>query len=150
MNNLKTEHILGWTLFCMIMPLIPVAGTFCWAWAHPFKHEDFLVLIIFLVSYAGLLAIPLSLLNFFLFKKNMSIRAAKRIATIPLGVSIVCSGILFLFGCSAFMDGFEAVIILAAAAMHSFIAIKAIYWFRNKIEEIYNAVKDGTPITIQP
>ena len=139
MNNLKTKHILGWMLFCMIMPIIPVVGTFCWAWAHPYKHEDFLVLILFLIAYAGVLAIPLSLLNLFLFKRNMSNGAAKRIATIPLGFSIVCSGTLFVYGCSAFIDGFEAFIILAATAIHSFIAIKAIYWFRNKIDQSASA-----------
>lgn len=135
MNNLKAKHILGWILFCMIMPIIPVAGTFCWAWAHPYKHEDFLALTLFLISYAGLLATPLSLLNLFLFMRNLSIDAAKRIATIPLEFSIICSGILFLYGCAVFTDGFEAIIILAATAIHSFIAIKAIYWFRNIIEQ---------------
>lgn len=135
MNNLKVKHILGWMLFCMFIPLIPVAGTFCWTWAHTDTHEDFLVLMLFLIAYAGLLGIPLSLLNLFLFMRNLSVNAAKRIATIPPGFSIVCSGILFLCGFSAFVDGFEAFIILATTAIHSFIAIKGIYWFRNIIEQ---------------
>ena len=134
MSNLKTKYILGWMLFCMFMPIIPIAGIFGFdEYSH--KSGDYLVLILLLISYAGLLAIPLSLLNLFLFKKNLSTDAAKRIAIIPLGHSMVCSGILFLLSGLTFLGGrFEAIFILVATAIHFFIAIQAIYWFRDKID----------------
>ncbi|WP_173476112.1 hypothetical protein [Fibrobacter succinogenes] len=135
MNNLKTMHILGWMFFCMFMPFILVAGTFGFA-EYSHKSEDYIVLILFLISYAGLLAIPLSLLNIFLFKRNLSANVAKRIATIPLGFGIACSGILFLLSFLCFLGGrFEAIFILVTTALHFFIAINAIYWFRDKIEQ---------------
>ena len=134
MNNLKVKHILGWMLFCMIMPFILVAGTLGFA---EYSHKSgYLALILLFISYAGLLAIPLSLLNLFLFKKNLSTDAAKRFATIPLGFGIACSGILFFLNIFAFLGGlFEAIFLFAATAIHFFIAINAIYWFRNKIEQ---------------
>lgn len=136
MNNLGAKHILCWMLFSMLMPIIPIASTLGFAeLSH--KSEDYLALMLFLISYAGLITIPLSLLNLFLFKRNLSTDAAKRIATIPLGFSVVCSGILFLLGCLTFFCGrFEAMIILVATALHFFASIKAIYWFRDKIEEL--------------
>ena len=120
----------------MFMPIIPIAGIFGFA-EYSHKSGDYLALILLLISYAGLLAIPLSLLNLFLLKKNLSTDAAKRIATIPLGFSVVCSGILFLLGCLTFFcRRFEAMIILVATSLHFFASIKAIYWFRDKIEEL--------------
>ena len=141
MSNLKTKHILGWMLFCMFMPIIPVAGTAGFA-EYSHKSEDYLALILFLISYAGLLAIPLNLLNLFLFKRNLSVDAAKRIATIPLGFGIACSGILFFLNIFAFWGGrFESIFIFVATVIHFFIAIKAIYWFRDIIEQ--NASTDS-------
>ena len=134
MNNLGAKHILCWMLFCMLMSIIPVISL----WGYKTGHEDFLVLILFLAAIAELLAIPLSLLNLFLFKKNLSIKAAKRIATIPLGLCIVCSTILLTYSIVVFYDGNSSVIITSVATMlQLFVAIIAISWFRNKIEELY-------------
>lgn len=146
MSNLKTKYILGWMFFCMFMPIIPIAGIFGFA-EYSHKSGDYLALILLLISYAGLLAIPLSLLNLFLFKKNLSTDAAKRIATIPLGHSMVCSGILFLFSGLTFLGGrFEAIFILVATAIHFFIAIQAIYWFRDKIDQYASENTDSYPL----
>ena len=135
MNNLKTKHILGWMLFCMFMPIIPIAGIFGFA-EYSCKSKDYLAIILLLISYAGLLATPLSLMNLFLFKKNLSIDAAKRIATIPLGLSMVCSGILFLLSGLTFLGGrSEAIFILVTMAIHFFISIQAIHWFKDKIDQ---------------
>ena len=87
MNNLKTKHILGWMLFCMIMPIIPVVSYFVFL-DHVDMRDGGLILIF--PGLAVLLAIPLSLLNIFLFKRNLSTNVAKRIATIPLGFGIAC------------------------------------------------------------
>lgn len=134
MNNLGAKHILCWMLFCMLMSIIPVISL----WGYKTGHEDFLALILFLAAIAELLAIPLSLLNLFLFKKNLSIKAAKRIATIPLGLCIVCSTILLMYSIVIFYDGNSSVIITSVATMlQLFVAIIAISWFRNKIEELY-------------
>lgn len=134
MNNLGAKHILCWMLFCMLMSIIPVISL----WGYKTGHEDFLALILFLTAIAELLAIPLSLLNLFLFKKNLSIKAAKRIATIPLGLCIVCSTILLMYSIVVFYDGNSSVIITSVATMlQLFVAIIAISWFRNKIEELY-------------
>lgn len=134
MNNLGAKHILCWMLFCMLMSIIPVISL----WGYKTGHEDFLALILFLAAIAELLAIPLSLLNLFLFKKNLSIKAAKRIATIPLGLCIVCSTILLTYSIVVFYDGNSSVIITSVATMlQLFVAIIAISWFRNKIEELY-------------
>lgn len=134
MNNLGAKHILCWMLFCMLMSIIPVISL----WGYKTGHEDFLALILFLAAIAELLAIPLSLLNLFLFKKNLSIKAAKRIATIPLGLCIVCSTILLMYSIVVFYDGNSSVIITSVATMlQLFVAIIAISWFRNKIEELY-------------
>ncbi|WP_158213114.1 hypothetical protein [Fibrobacter sp. UWR2] len=121
-------------LFSMLMSIIPVISL----WGYKTGHEDFLALILFLAAIAELLAIPLSLLNLFLFKKNLSIKAAKRIATIPLGLCIVCSTILLMYSIVIFYDGNSSVIITSVATMlQLFVAIIAISWFRNKIEELY-------------
>lgn len=134
MNNLGAKHILCWMLFCMLMSIIPVISLL----GYKTGHEDFLALILFLAAIAELLAIPLSLLNLFLFKKNLSIKAAKRIATIPLGLCIVCSTILLMYSIVVFYDGNSSVIITSVATMlQLFVAIIAISWFRNKIEELY-------------
>ena len=134
MNNLGAKHILCWMLFCMLMSIIPVISL----WGYKTGHEDFLALILFLAAIAELLVIPLSLLNLFLFKKNLSIKAAKRIATIPLGLCIVCSTILLTYSIVVFYDGNSSVIITSVATMlQLFVAIIAISWFRNKIEELY-------------
>ena len=134
MNNLGAKHILCWMLFCMLMSIIPVISL----WGYKTGHEDFLALILFLAAIAELLAIPLSLLNLFLFKKNLSIKAAKRIATIPLGLCIVCSTTLLMYSIVIFYDGNSSVIITSVATMlQLFVAIIAISWFRNKIEELY-------------
>ena len=134
MNNLGAKHILCWMLFCMLMSIIPVISL----WGYKTGHEDFLALILFLAAIAELLAIPLSLLNLLLFKKNLSIKAAKRIATIPLGLCIVCSTILLTYSIVVFYDGNSSVIITSVATMlQLFVAIIAISWFRNKIEELY-------------
>ncbi|OWV00206.1 hypothetical protein B7994_09090 [Fibrobacter sp. UWR2] len=134
MNNLGAKHILCWMLFSMLMSIIPVISL----WGYKTGHEDFLALILFLAAIAELLAIPLSLLNLFLFKKNLSIKAAKRIATIPLGLCIVCSTILLMYSIVIFYDGNSSVIITSVATMlQLFVAIIAISWFRNKIEELY-------------
>ena len=134
MNNLGAKHILCWMLFCMLMSIIPVISL-C---VYKTGHEDFLALILFLAAIAELLAIPLSLLNLFLFKKNLSIKAAKRIATIPLGLCIVCSTILLTYSIVVFYDGNSSVIITSVATMlQLFVAIIAISWFRNNIEELY-------------
>ena len=134
MNNLGAKHILCWMLFCMLMSIIPVISL----WGYKTGHEDFLALILFLAAIAELLAIPLSLLNLLLFKKNLSIKAAKRIATIPLGLCIVCSTILLMYSIVIFYDGNSSVIITSVATMlQLFVAIIAISWFRNKIEELY-------------
>lgn len=134
MNNLGAKHILCWMLFCMLMSITPVISL----WGYKTGHEDFLALILFLAAIAELLAIPLSLLNLFLFKKNLSIKAAKRIATIPLGLCIVCSTILLMYSIVVFYDGNSSVIITSVATMlQLFVAIIAISWFRNKIEELY-------------
>ena len=134
MNNLGAKHILCWMLFCMLMSIIPVISL----WGYKTGHEDFLALILFLAAIAELLAIPLSLLNLFLFKKNLSIKADKRIATIPLGLSIVCSTTLLMYSIVIFYDGNSSVIITSVATMlQLFVAIIAISWFRNKIEEQY-------------
>ena len=134
MNNLGAKHILCWMLFCMLMSIIPVISL----WGYKTGHEDFLALILFLAAIAELLAIPLSLLNLFLFKKNLSIKAAKRIATIPLGLCIVCSTILLTYSIVVFYDGNSSVIITSVATMlQLFVAIIAISWYRNKIEELY-------------
>ena len=134
MNNLGAKHILCWMLFCMLMSIIPVISL----WGYKTGHEDFLALILFLAAIAELLAIPLSLLNLFLFKKNLSIKAAKRIATIPLGLCIVCSTTLLMYSIVIFYDGNSSVIITSVATMlQLFVAIIAISLFRNKIEELY-------------
>ena len=134
MNNLGAKHILCWMLFGMLMSIIPVISL----WGYKTGHEDFLALILFLAAIAELLAIPLSLLNLFLFKKNLSIKAAKRIVTIPLGLCIVCSTILLMYSIVVFYDGNSSVIITSVATMlQLFVAIIAISWFRNKIEELY-------------
>lgn len=134
MNNLGAKHILCWMLFCMLMSIIPVISL----WGYKTGHEDFLALILFLAAIAELLAIPLSLLNLLLFKKNLSIKAAKRIATIPLGLCIVGSTILLTYSIVVFYDGNSSVIITSVATMlQLFVAIIAISWFRNKIEELY-------------
>ena len=134
MNNLGAKHILCWMLFSMLMSIIPVISL----WGYKTGHEDFLALILFLAAIAELLAIPLSLLNLCLFKKNLSIKAAKRIATIPLGLCIVCSTILLMYSIVIFYDGNSSVIITSVATMlQLFVAIIAISWFRNKIEELY-------------
>jgi hypothetical protein len=118
----------------MLMSIIPVISL----WGYKTGHEDFLALILFLAAIAELLAIPLSLLNLFLFKKNLSIKAAKRIVTIPLGLCIVCSTILLMYSIVVFYDGNSSVIITSVATMlQLFVAIIAISWFRNKIEELY-------------
>ena len=80
MNNLKAKHILGWMIFCMIMPIIPVVSYFVFL-DHVDMRDGGLILIF--PGLAVLLAIPLSLLNLFLFKKNLSTSAAKRIASTP-------------------------------------------------------------------
>ena len=133
MNNLKAKHILIWMLFCMFMSIIPIISL----WGYKTNgHEDFLALILFFASFAELIAIPLSLLNLFLFKRNLGIKAAKRIATIPLGFCIICSIILLMYSIVAFHDGNSSVIItLAATTLQLFVAIIAIRWFRNKIEK---------------
>ena len=92
MNNLKAKHILGWMIFCMIMPIIPVVSYFVFL-DHVDMRDGGLILIF--PGLAVLLAIPLSLLNLFLFKRNLSTGAAKRTATIPFGFRIICSGTLF-------------------------------------------------------
>ena len=141
MSNLKTKYILGWMLFCMFMPIIPIAGIFGFdEYSH--KSGDYLVLILLLISYAGLLAIPLSLLNLFLFKRNLSIKAAKRIATIPLGLCIVCSTILLMYSIVVFHHGnSSAIITLAVTLAQLLVTIIAISWFRNKIEELYTHLR---------
>ena len=134
MNNLGAKHILCWMLFCMFMSIIPIISL----WGYETGHEDFLALILFLAAVAELLAIPLSLLNLFLFKRNLSIKAAKRIATIPLGLCIVCSTILLMYSIVVFLHGnSSAIITLAVTLAQLFVAIIAISWFRNKIEELY-------------
>ena len=138
MNNLGAKHILCWMLFCMFMSIIPVISL----WGYKTGHEDFLALILFLAAIAELLAIPLSLLNLFLFKRNFSIKAAKRIATIPLGLCIVCSTILLMYSIVVFYDGNSSIIITSVATMlQLFVAIIAISWFRNKIEELYTHLR---------
>ena len=138
MNNLGAKHILCWMLFCMFMSIIPIISL----WGYETGHEDFLALILFLAAVAELLAIPLSLLNLFLFKRNLSIKAAKRIATIPLGLCIVCSTILLMYSIVVFHGGNSSVIITSVATtLQLFVAIFAISWFRNKIEELYTHLR---------
>jgi len=120
-------------LFCMFMSIIPVISLL----GYKTGHEDFLALIIFFASFAELLAIPLSLLNLFLFKRNLSIKAAKRIATIPLGFCIGCSAIFLMYSFAAFLKGNSSVIIsFAATIIQLFVAFIAISWFRDKIEKL--------------
>ena len=141
MSNLKTKHILGWMLFCMIMPFILVAGTLGFA---EYSHKSgYLALILLFISYAGLLAIPLSLLNLFLFKKNLSTSAAKRIASTPLGLSIACSGTLFVIMILFILGNNSGVTFMPVfiTAIYHVIAFKAIFWFRSKIEQ--NASTDS-------
>lgn len=138
MNNLGAKHILCWMLFCMLMSIIPIISL----WGYKTGHEDFLALILFLAAIAELLAIPLSLLNLFLFKRNLSIKAAKRIATIPLGFCIGCSAILLMYSIVVFHHGnSSAIITLAVTLAQLLVAIIAISWFRNKIEELYTHLR---------
>ena len=138
MNNLKAKHILIWTLFSMLMPCILV-GSILGVASLEHRHDDFVFLTLFFISIPALCSSYLSLLNLFLFNRSLSSVAAKRIATIPLGFSVVCSGILFLFsGFSVFFDGdSEARILftLGASVIYPFLAIAAIRWFRGKIEK---------------
>ena len=134
MNNLGAKHILCWMLFCMCMSIIPVISLLGYK-TH--RSEDFLALIIFFASFVELLAIPLSLLNLFLFKKNLSIKAAKRIATIPLGFCIGCSAIFLMYSFASFLEGNSSVrISFAATIIQLFVAFIAIHWFRDKIEKL--------------
>jgi hypothetical protein len=122
----------------MLMSIIPIISL----WGYETGHEDFLALILFLAAIAELLAIPLSLLNLFLFKKNLAIKAAKRIATIPLGFCIGCSAILLMYSIVVFHHGNSSAIIPSVATtLQLFTAIIAISWFRNKIEELYTHLR---------
>ena len=134
MNNLKAKHILGWMIFCMIMPIIPAASYFVFL-DHVDMRDGGLILIF--PGLAVLLAIPLSLLNLFLFKKNLSTSAAKRIASTPLGLSIACSGTLFVIMILFILGNNSGVTFMPVfiTAIYHVIAFKAIFWFRNKIEQ---------------
>ena len=134
MSNLKTKHILGWMLFCMIMPIILAASYF--VFVRNMHVGDGGLIIIFPV-FAVLLVIPLSLLNLFLFKKNLSTGAAKRIATTPLGLSIACSGTLFVIMILFILGSNSGVTFMPVfiTAIYHVIAFKAIFWFRSKIEQ---------------
>ena len=140
MNNLKAKHILGWMIFCMIMPIIPAASYFVFL-DHVDMRDGGLILIF--PGLAVLLAIPLSLLNLFLFKKNLSTSAAKRIASTPLGLSIACSGTLFVIMILFILGNNSGVTFMPVfiTAIYHVIAFKAIFWFRSKIEQ--NASTDS-------
>ena len=117
----------------MLMSIIPVISL----WGYN-VHEDFLALILFLAAIAELLAVPLSLLNLFLFKKNLSIKRFAMDCHHPLWLCIVCSTILLMYSIVVFYDGNSSVIITSVATMlQLFVAIIAISWFRTKFEELY-------------
>ena len=134
MSNLKAKHILGWMLFCMIMPIIPVVSYFVFL-VYVDMRDGGLILIF--PGLAVLLAIPLSLLNLFLFKKNLNTDVAKRIATIPFGFSIVCSGTLFYIMIRFILGSNSGATFMPVfiTAIYHVIAFKAIFWFRSKIEQ---------------
>ena len=139
MNNLKAKHILVWMLFSMLMPSILVVSIMVFAdLSH--NGRDYLDLAILLIVSPASYTIPLSLMNLLLFKRILSPVAAKRIATIPLGLSVVYSGILFLLACWAFLSPGDSDarinFTLGATGIYSFLAIIAIRRFRNKIEEL--------------
>lgn len=139
MNNLKAKHILTWMLFSMLMPGILVASILGFV---EFSHnrKDYVDLTLFLIVTPASYTIPLSLMNLLLFQRILSPVAAKRIATIPLGLSVVYSGILFLLACWAFLSPGDTDarinFTLGATGIYSFLAIFAIRRFRNKIEEL--------------
>lgn len=139
-NNLKTKHILGWMIFCMFMPIVPAASYF--VFVRNMHVGDGGLIIIFPV-FAVLLVIPLSLLNLFLFKRNLSTSAAKRIATTPFGFSIVCTGTLFFLMILFILGGSIGVTFMPVfiTAIYHVIAFNAIFWFRNKIDQ--NASTDS-------
>jgi hypothetical protein len=140
MSNLKTKHILGWMLFCTIMPIIPIVSYFVFL-DHSHMRDGGLLLIY--PGLAVLLVIPLSLLNLFLFKKNLNTDVAKRIATIPFGFSIVCSGTLFYIMIRFILSSNYGATFMPVfiTAIYHVIAFKAIFWFRNKIDQ--NASTDS-------